>query len=100
MVSFLGRLIGFFLKLVLFMGALVFMLSLFFVALVLMLVISLLAAVTGRRPQPSVVFSRVFSRAQAPRWGARPGTQRRPARDGQVIDAEVKEVPDPDPKKP
>lgn len=99
MVDFFGRLLGFFLKLVLFLGALVFMLSLFFVALVLMLVISLWTAVTGRRPQPTVVFGRVFSRARTPRWGPQPGAHRAPADDGQVIDAEVKEVPDQGPKK-
>jgi hypothetical protein len=76
------------LKLVLVLAAVVFVLSFLLAALVAVLVMSLWSLVTGRKPAPVVMFSRMRERSQRYTQGMWPG--RTPP--GDVVDVDATEV--------
>lgn len=92
MIQFLHRIVAFCLRLVLLVGGLIFTLSLLVAGMVLALVAVVAGLVLGRRPALRTAW-RVDPR---PGW---PGTRtpgmppRRPPVVGEVIDAQVREVP-------
>lgn len=88
--DFLGRVFSAMLKLVLVLAATVFVVSFLLAALVVVLVVSLWSLVTGRRPAPVVMFSRMREQSQRYAQGVWPG--RAPA--GDVVDVEATEVSD------
>lgn len=93
--DFFGRVLRGVLRLVLVLAALAFVFSLLLVALVAVLVVSLWALLTGRKPAPAVVFSRFRQTSQRYTQGVWPGGAggvRRPM--GDVVDVEATEVPD------
>lgn len=86
--DFLNRLLGTVLKLVLVLAASLFVVSFLVAALVVVLVVSLWSLVTGRKPAPVVMFSRMREQSQRYTQGVWPG--REPA--GDVVDVEATEV--------
>jgi len=91
--DFLGRVLRGVFKLALVLAAVVFVFSFLAAALVIVLVASLLSLLTGRKPAPVVMFSRMRANSQRYTqgvWPGRPGQQ--PA--GEVVDVEVTEVVD------
>lgn len=79
-------------KLVLVLAATVFVVSVLLAVLVIVLLASLLSLLTGRRPAPVVLFSRMRQNSRRYTrsvWPARPA---QPA--GDVVDVEASEVPD------
>lgn len=90
--DFLARVLRGVLKLALALAATVFVLSFLLAALVLVLVASLLSLLTGRKPAPVVMFSRMRANSQRYTRGVWPGRAGRPASD--VVDVQVTEVPD------
>jgi hypothetical protein len=84
----------FILKLLLGMFAAVFAISLLAAALVALSLSVLGALITGRKPAPAVMFSRFQQFSQQGIW---PGSRTRQASakaDSQVVDVEVREIPD------
>jgi hypothetical protein len=90
--DFLARLLRGVFKLVLVLAAVVFVLSFLAAALVVVLVASLLSLLSGRKPAPVVMFSRMRANSQRYTQGVWPGRPDQPA--GEVVDVEVTEVPD------
>lgn len=76
------------LKLVLVLAAMVFVLSFLLAALVAVLVMSVWSLVTGRRPAPVVMFSRMREQSRQYTQGVWPG--RTPP--GDVVDVDATEV--------
>lgn len=88
--DFLTRVLRGFFKLALVLAASVFVLSFLLAALVGVLLVSLWSLVTGRKPAPVVMFSRMRAQSQRYTQGMWPGG--RPAPVGDVVDVEVTEV--------
>ncbi len=80
------------LKLVLVLAATVFVVSFLLAALLVVLLVSLWSLVTGRKPTPVVLFSRMREQSQRYTQGVWPGRTGAPA--GDVVDVEVTEVRD------
>lgn len=93
MPSFLSSFLRFVLRLVLWVLAAVFALSLLAAALIVMSLGLLKALITGKKPQPVVFgrFQKFSPDAFWPRAGAPGGA---PARDADVVDVEVREIRD------
>lgn len=91
MPSFISRVLRFILRLVLWTFATIFALSLLLATLVLLALGLLRSLVTGQKPKP-MVFGR-FQRfsAQAP-WPGAGMRDAAPARHGDVVDVEVREI--------
>ena len=93
MPSFISRVLGFALRLVLWVFAAIFAASLLAAALVVMALGLLKALLTGKKPQP-VVFGRFQKFSPDAFW---PGAAERgatPAREADVVDVEVREIRD------
>jgi hypothetical protein len=91
--DFFGRLLAGAIKLLLVLAASVFVASFLLAALVAVVLVSLWSLVTGRRPAPVVMFSRMREQSQRYTQGVWPGAaQREPPAD--VVDIEATEVTD------
>jgi hypothetical protein len=88
--DFLARVLRGVFKLALVLVAGVFVLSFLLAALVVVLLVSLWSLVTGRKPAPVVMFSRMRAQSQRYTQGVWPGGDKAPA--GDVVDVEVTEV--------
>ena len=91
--DFLGRLINGLFKLVLLVAASIFVISFLLAALVVVLVVSLWSLITGRKPAPVVMFSRMREQSQRYTQGVWPG-QTRQQPPGDVVDVQATEVVD------
>jgi hypothetical protein len=91
--SFISRVLSFALRLVLWVFAAIFAVSLLAASLVLIALGLLKALITGKKPQPMVFgrFQKFSPDAFWPRPGA-PGAA--PAREADVVDVEVREIRD------
>lgn len=78
-------------KLVLVLAALVFVASFLLAAVVVVLGVSLWSLITGRKPAPVVLFTRMRQQSQRYTEGVWPGRTQPP---GDVVDVEVTEVPE------
>ncbi len=91
--DFLGRLIAGAIKLVLVLAATVFVVSFLLAALVAVVLVSLWSLVTGRKPAPVVMFTRMREQSQRYTQGVWPGAARGdPPAD--VVDVQATEVID------
>lgn len=90
--DFLARVLRGLLKLVLVLAATVFVVSFLLAALLVVLLVSLWSLITGRKPAPVVLFSRMREQSQRYTQGVWPGRGSPPA--GDVVDVEVTEVRD------
>ena len=91
--DFLGRVFAGLLKLVLVIAASVFVVSFLLAALVVVLAVSLWSLITGRKPAPVVMFTRMREQSQRYTQGVWPGQARQePA--GDVVDIQATEVAD------
>ncbi len=90
--DFLARLLRGVFKLLLVAAALVFVFSFLLAALFIVLVVSLWSLITGRKPAPVVMFSRMREQSQRYTQGVWPGRTTRPA--GDVVDVDATEVPE------
>ena len=88
--DFLSRALKGALKLVLVLAAAVFVLSFLLAALFVVLGVSLWSLVTGRKPAPVVMFSRMRERSQQYTRGMWPGR----VPDADVVDVDATEVGD------
>jgi hypothetical protein len=88
--DFLARALRGVFKLALVLAAGVFVLSFLLAALVAVLLVSLWSLVTGRKPAPVVMFSRMRAQSQRYTQGVWPERAKAPAAD--VVDVEVTEV--------
>lgn len=94
--NFVGRIFRFFLKLLLAAFGIVFALSVLAAALIFMVFSVVAALLTGKKPAPSVVFSRFqkFSPGGVwPRQATREG-QNKAEKPSDIVDVEVREVRD------
>lgn len=93
MPSFISSFLRFILRLILWVFAAIFALSLLAAALVVMTLGLLKALITGKKPQPVVFgrFQKFSPEAFWPRGGTSGGT---PARETDVVDVEVREIRD------
>jgi hypothetical protein len=91
----IGKILRFFLKLLLGLFAVVFAISLLVAALIVVALSLLKSLVTGRKPAPAMVFGRFQRYSPEGMW---PGGSGRGAADtppaGDVVDVEVREVRD------
>lgn len=90
--DFFARLLRGVFKLLLVAAALVFVFSFLLAALFIVLVVSLWSLITGRKPAPVVMFSRMREQSQRYTQGVWPGRTTRPA--GDVVDVDATEVPE------
>lgn len=90
--DFFARLLRGVFKLLLVAAALVFVFSFLLAALFVVLVVSLWSLVTGRKPAPVVMFSRMREQSQRYTQGVWPGRTTQPA--GDVVDVDATEVPE------
>lgn len=88
--DFLARVLRGLFKLMLVLAATVFVVSFLLAALLGVLIASLIALVTGRKPAPVVMFSRLREQSQRYTQGVWPGRGSPPA--GDVVDVDVTEV--------
>lgn len=88
--DFVGRVLRGLIKLTLVLAAGVFVFSFLLAATVVVLVVSLWSLVTGRKPAPVVMFSRMREQSQRYTQGVWPG--RVPV--GEVVDVDATEVSD------
>ena len=91
--DFLGRVINGLFKLVLLIAASIFVISFLLAALVVVLAVSLWSLITGRKPAPVVMFSRMREQSQRYTQGVWPG-QTRQEPPGDVVDVQATEVVD------
>jgi hypothetical protein len=91
--DFLGRAMRGLLKLTLVLAALVFVVSFLLAAFVVVVAVSLWSLVTGRKPAPVVMFSRMREQSQRYTRGVWPG-QAGGAAAGDVVDVQATEVTD------
>ena len=91
--DFLSRVINGLFKLVLLIAASVFVISFLLAALVVVLAVSLWSLITGRKPAPVVMFSRMREQSQRYTQGVWPG-QARQEPPGDVVDVQATEVVD------
>ncbi len=99
MPSFVSRIIGFALKIVIGLFAALFAISLLVAGLIVFVVLLLKSLITGRRPAASMAFGRFQQFSSQNGWsgrGAREGASKPHAKpgSGDVVDVEVREVPD------
>ncbi|UUZ67191.1 hypothetical protein LP414_21850 [Polaromonas sp. P1(28)-13] len=96
MPSFVSRVLRFILKLALGLFAAIFAVSLLLAALIVVAVSLLKSLITGRKPAPAMVFSRFQKFSPQGMWPGGPRTEgtASPARAGDVVDVEVREVRD------
>ena len=93
--NFVGRLFRFVLKLVLAAFAIVFALSVLAAALIVMILSVFKSILTGKKPTPTVVFSRFQKFSPGGVWpGAARETQASNTKASDVVDVEVREVRD------
>ncbi len=92
MTDFLARLLRGVFKLALLLAGLVFVFSFLLAALAVVLVVSLWSLITGRKPAPVVMFSRMREQSQRYTQGVWPGRAARPT--GDVVDVDATEVPE------
>lgn len=92
MTDFLSRVLRGLLKLVLVALATVFVLSFLLAALFVVLLVSLWSLLTGKKPAPVVMFSRMREQSQRYTQGVWPGSTARPT--GDVVDVDATEVPE------
>lgn len=90
--DFFARLLRGVFKLLLVVAALVFVFSFLLAALFIVLVVSLWSLITGRKPAPVVMFSRMREQSQRYTQGVWPGRTARPT--GDVVDVDATEVPE------
>jgi hypothetical protein len=90
--SFISSFLRFTLRLVLWVFAAIFALSLLAAALVVMTLGLLKALITGKKPQP-MVFGR-FQKFSPDAFWPRPGAPGAAAREADVVDVEVREIRD------
>jgi hypothetical protein len=90
--DFFARLLRGVFKLLLVVAALVFVVSFLLAAVFIVLVVSLWSLVTGRKPAPVVMFSRMREQSQRYTQGVWPGRSARPT--GDVVDVDATEVPE------
>ena len=90
--DFFARLLRGVFKLLLVAAALVFVFSFLLAALFIVLGVSLWSLITGRKPAPVVMFSRMREQSQRYTHGVWPGRTTRPA--GDVVDVDATEVPE------
>ncbi|MCY1369384.1 hypothetical protein D9M69_564210 [compost metagenome] len=91
--DFLTRVLRGVLKLALVLAAGVFVLSFLLAAIVVVLGVSLWSLLTGRKPAPVVMFSRMRQNSQRYAQGVWPGRGERATGDD-VVDVQATEVPD------
>lgn len=91
--DFLGRLIAGAIKLVLVLAATVFVISFLLAALVVVVLVSLWSLITGRKPAPVVMFTRMREQSQRYTQGVWPGAARGEP-PGEVVDVQATEVKD------
>jgi hypothetical protein len=90
-----SQIFRFILKLVLGLFAAVFAVSLLVAALIVFALSLLRSLITGRKPAPAMVFGRFQQFSQQGMWQGRAATQASPKADsGQVVDVEVREIPE------
>lgn len=89
--DFVGRLIAGAIKLVLVLAATVFVVSFLLAALVVVVLVSLWSLITGKKPAPVVMFSRMREQSQRYTQGVWPGQARRKP-PGEVVDVQATEV--------
>ena len=92
MTDFFSRVLRGLFKLVLVALATVFVLSFLLAALFVVLLVSLWSLLTGKKPAPVVMFSRMREQSQRYTHGVWPGRTTRPA--GDVVDVDATEVPE------
>ena len=94
MQNIIGRLLRFFIKLVLAAFGLVFALSLLAAALVVVVLSLLKSLITGQKPAPTMVFGKFQKFSPGSMW---PGAKKRDdnASTGDVVDVEMREVKEP-----
>jgi uncharacterized membrane protein YedE/YeeE len=97
--SFVSRILGFTLKVVLGLFAALFAISLLVAGLIIFVVLLLKSLITGRRPAASMVFGRFQQFSSQNGWsgrGAREGESKPNSKPGtgDVVDVEVREVRD------
>jgi hypothetical protein len=90
--DFFARLLRGVFKLLLVAASLVFVLSFLLAALFVVLGVSLWSLITGRKPAPVVMFSRMREQSQRYTQGVWPGRTMRPT--GDVVDVDATEVPE------
>lgn len=95
--DFFARLLRGAFKLLLVVAALVFVVSFLLAALFIVLVVSLWSLITGRKPAPVVMFSRMREQSQRYTQGVWPGRSTRPT--GDVVDVDATEVPEAPPER-
>ena len=96
-----SQIFRFILKLVLGLFAALFAVSLLFAALIVFALGMLKALITGRKPASAMVFGRFQQFSQQEMWPGRRGLQGSPkAASGQIVDVEVREIPDNDRRQP
>jgi hypothetical protein len=96
-IDFLGRLIAGAIKLVLVLAATVFVVGFLLAALVVVVLVSLWSLVTGRKPAPVVLFTRMREQSKRYTQGVWPGAARgEPPAD--VVDIQATEVTDVSPR--
>ena len=86
----LSRLLSGAFKLLLVLAASVFVVSFLLAALFMVLLVSLWSLITGRKPAPVVMFSRMREQSRRYTEGVWPGQSRQPS--GDVVDVDVTEV--------
>jgi len=89
--DFLGRLLQGLFKLALLLAALVFLLSFLLAALVVVSVVSVWSLITGRKPAPVVMFTRMREHSQRYTRGVWPQNPVSPT-EGDVVDVQANEV--------
>lgn len=96
-IDFLGRLIAGAIKLVLVLAATVFVVGFLLAALVVVVLVSLWSLVTGRKPAPVVMFTRMREQSKRYTQGVWPGAARgEPPAD--VVDIQATDVTDVPPR--
>ena len=90
-----SQIFRFILKLVLGLFAALFAISLLFAALIALVLSLLKSLITGRKPAPAMVFGRFQEFSRQGMWpGNRAGQESPKAASGQIVDVEVREIPD------
>ena len=91
MQGFIGQLLRFIIKLVFGVFVLILVASLVTAAVIALLVRKIVSLITGKKPEPTMVFGHFQRFSQAGVW---PGTAPKPADSADIVDVEVREVRD------
>ncbi|MES2412401.1 MAG: hypothetical protein V4614_01275 [Pseudomonadota bacterium] len=94
MPSFISQLLRFVLKLVLAAFGIVFALSMLAAALIFLVWRQLVGLITGKKPPPIMAFGKFQRFSPQDIWAASAGGSQQP-KGGDVVDVEVREVPEP-----